>query len=117
MLLEREDVEVLGERAIGEFHEGVGGEYTKFNYAPFLLVGLLRWRLKSARAIVIGSDQLADRMARAVERVVEDISQRRWLTQGLERTAQRWLPLLEQALDELRGAGGNPDLLADIYNA
>lgn len=117
MLLEREDVEVLGERAIGEFHEGVGGEYTKFNYAPFLLVGLLRWRLKSPRAIVIGSDQLADRMARAVERVVEDISQRRWLTQGLERTAQRWLPLLEQALDELRGAGGNPDLLADIYNA
>lgn len=97
--------------------ESVGTEYTKFQYAPFLLVGLLRWRLKSSRALVVGMDQLADGMARAVERVAEDMAQRRWLTPKLVMLARRWLPLLEQTLDELRGAGGNPNLLADIYNA
>jgi hypothetical protein len=116
-LLERTDVEMLGKRILTEFQQSVGTQYTAFQYAPFLLVGLLRWRLKSSRAIVVGADQLADRMASAVERVADDMSQRRWLTPRLERTASRWLPLLEQTLEELRGAGGNPDLLADIYNA
>jgi len=116
-LLERADVEQLGERVLQEFVANVGTEYTKFQYAPFLLVGLLRWRLKSSRALVIGMDQLADGLARAVEHVAEDMAQRRWLTPKLELLARRWLPLLEQTLDELRGAGGNPNLLADIYNA
>lgn len=115
-LLVREDVEELGRRVLEEFGRSVGTNYTKFQYAPFLLVGLLRWRLKSSRALVVGMDQLADDMAEAVERVAEDMAQRRWLTPRLEKLAQRWLPLLEQTLDELRGAGGNPDLLADIYN-
>jgi hypothetical protein len=117
MLLERAHVEILGEKVIGEFHDSVGGSYTTFNYAPFLLVGLIRWRLKSPRAILVGPDQLADRMALAVERVVEDMSQRQELTHGMQKKAQLWLPLLGQTLDELHGAGGNPDLLSDIYNA
>ena len=116
-ILERADVETLGDRVLKEFRQSVGTEYTKFQYAPFLLVGLLRWRLKSSLSVVVGTDQLADRMASAVEGVADDLSERRWLTPRLERTARRWLPLLEQTLEELRGAGGNPDLLADIYNA
>ena len=116
-LLERADVEQLGGRVLQEFAASVGTEYTKFQYAPFLLVGLLRWRLRSLRALVVGMDPLADGMARAVEGVAEDMAQRRWRSTKLELLARRWLPLLQQTLDELRGAGGNPNLLADIYNA
>lgn len=50
-LLDRKDVDRLGERVVEEFRESVGTGYTRFQYAPFLLVGLLRWRLKSPRAL------------------------------------------------------------------
>lgn len=116
-LLERADVERLAGRVVGEFQEGLGTEYTKIQYAPFLLVGLLRWRLKSPRSLVVGQDPLADDMAKAVERVAEDMNRRRRRSLKLEKVADRWLPLLEQTLDELNGSGGNPDLLADIYSA
>jgi len=116
-LLERADVERLAERVVEEFQQSIGTEYTKFQYAPFLLVGLLRWRLKSSRALVVGHDHVADEMANAVARVADDMKRRRRRSLRLDKVAARWLPLLEQTLDELNGSGGNPDLLADIYSA
>ena len=116
-LLERADVEHLAGRVVWEFQECLGTEYTKFQYAPFLLVGLLRWRLKSSRSLVVGQDSLAADMSRAVERVVEDMNRRRRKSPKIGTISGRWLPLLDQILDELRGSGGNPDLLADIYSA
>lgn len=116
-LLERTTVEQLGQRAIREFDESLGSEFTKFQYAPFLLVGLLRWRLKSPRALIQGRDDLADEMAAAVERVKQDMADRRWRSERLEKVAGRWLPILSKTLDEIRGEGGHPDLLAAIYDA
>ena len=37
------------------------------DYAPFLLAGLLRWRLKEPKALIVGIDQLADKLLSAVE--------------------------------------------------
>lgn len=115
-LLERKTVEQLGQRAIREFDESLGSEFTKFQYAPFLLVGLLRWRLKSPRALVQGRDDLADEMAAAVERVKQDMEDRGWRSERLAKVTGRWLPILSKTLDEIRGEGGHPDLLAAIYD-
>lgn len=117
LLLERAEVDLLGRRVIREFKESVGTEYTRFNYAPFLLVGLLRWRLKSSRAIVAGHDRLADEFISVVEQAIGDISQRAGRVPKLKQVAERWLPILSKALDELRGSGRDPDLLAAIYDA
>lgn len=116
-LLDRATVEALGQRAIWEFKENLGTEYTKFQYAPFLLVGLLRWRLKTPRALVQGRDRLADDMSKVVERVQQDLGDRGWRSEKMARIAERWVPILTKTLDELRGEGGHPDLLAAIYDA
>jgi hypothetical protein len=115
--LERADVERLSTRLVEEFNANLGSEYTKFHYAPFLLVGLLRWRLKSPRSLVLGMDPIAEKMAAALTRVENDMKTRRRRLPKIDQVAQRWLPLLEQTLDELRGSGRNPDLLAAIYAA
>lgn len=116
-ILERADVDLLGARVLEEFEASLGTEYTKFSYAPFLLVGLMRWRLKSARALVVGHDPLADQLAHAVERALEDLSRRARRVDKIERVARKWQPLLSAALEELRGSGKNPDLLAAMYDA
>lgn len=117
VFLERADVDLLGARVIEEFEASLGTEYTRFSYAPFLLVGLLRWRLKSARALVAGHDPLADQFMLAVERALEDMSRRARRLEKIERVAHKWQPLLSAALEELRGSGKNPDLLAAMYDA
>jgi hypothetical protein len=115
-LLQRDAVDRLGRRVIYEFKDSIGSQYTKFQYAPFLLVGLLRWRLKAPRALVQGRDLLADDMVHAVKRVKEDMESRALGSHRIKKVAERWLPILSQTLDELRGEGGNPDLLAAIYD-
>jgi hypothetical protein len=116
-MLERADVDRLGARVIAEFDENHGSEYTRFNYAPFLLVGLLRWRMKSARALVAGHDPLADAFVRVVERAADDMTRRARRLPKLQQVAARWLPILSATLDELRGSGQNPDLLVAIHDA
>lgn len=116
-LLERSDVELLCERVVKEFSDNLGTEYTLFQYAPFLLVGLLRWRLKTPRGLVIGSDLLADPLATSVERAITDLTRRQAHSTKLQNMATRWLRILSDTIDELRGSGGNPDLLAAIYDS
>ena len=52
-------VEKISKRVVLEFRNALGSEYTTFNYAPLLLVGLLRWRIIAPNALVFGKDKIA----------------------------------------------------------
>lgn len=116
-MLERSDVELLVKRTVKEFNDCRGTAYTKFNYAPFLLAGLLRWRIKERNGLLLGDDPLADQLARAIDASVEDLKSRRRGNENFERLKTRYLSILKDLKDELGGKGGNPNLLLDIYNA
>lgn len=60
-----------------------------------------------------GVDPEARATARVVGKAIEDIRGMRPRPARLE----RYLHLLGDLRDELQGAGGNPDLLLDIYGA
>ncbi len=111
-LLDRNQVDILANRVLREFRDNLGGEYTKFAYAPFLLVGLLRWRLKEPRALVAGHDPIATKMADAVRRTLEDLNRKVKKFPKLK----KYIDILKDVSRELEGVGSNPDLLLDIYN-
>ena len=117
MALGRPEIERLVARVLYEFHDQLGTHYTKFNYAPFLMAGLLRCRLKNRNALVIGQDPLAEKLGAAVERTIEDFGRKRNRNATFERATHRYEPLMHQLLDELHGQGGNPDLLLDLYES
>lgn len=116
-LLSRADVERLARRAIADFRRNIGEEYTMFNYAPFLLAGLLRWRLKNPTALVSGVDPLAADFLAIIEEVEADLASRRRPSANLQRRREKILPILQDLKAELFGEGTNPDLLMDIYGA
>jgi hypothetical protein len=116
LLLDRKDVESLVSRVLLEFQSELGGDYTKFNYAPFLLGGLLRWRLKERDALVVGIDPLAEKLRSAIEKTIEDFGRAKNRSVSFLRAASRYAPLMRQLLDELEGHGGNPNLLMELYN-
>ena len=108
--LTRHNVELLARRVLLEVRENIGTTYNKFHYAPFLLVGLIRWRMVDRHALVIGTDPVADTLAKATRRTLADLAhQSRASAQG------KYGVILEQILEELQGQGSNPDLLLDIY--
>ncbi|MEQ9241564.1 hypothetical protein [Roseovarius indicus] len=115
--LERRDVEKLAERTIADFRRNIGAEYTMFNYAPFLLAGLLRWRLKQPSALLSGVDPLAGAFLRVIEDAETDLVGRRTPNANLQRRRAKFLPILRDLKAELLGEGTNPDLLLDIYGA
>lgn len=117
LMLERNDVKRLVIRAIDDFRRNIGGEYTMFNYAPFLLAGLLRSRLKEPFALIAGTDPLADDLLNIIDRAETDLAGRKKPTANLQRRREKFLPILRDLRDELLGEGKNPDLLLDIYNA
>lgn len=117
LMLSRSDVESLAARTIADFRRNIGGEYTMFNYAPFLLAGLLRWRLKDPTALVSGVDPLAADFLTVVKEVEADLTGRRRPADNLQRRREKVLPILRDLTAELRGEGSNPDLLLDIYSA
>lgn len=114
LLLGRDDIELISKRVVYEFSDQLGSSYTKFNYAPFLLVGLLRWRLKEPRQLVSGQDPVATQMAECVQSVICDLENRRNESVKIARIAEKYLKILEEILSELEGAGTNPDILIDI---
>lgn len=109
-LLTRKDVDRIAKRVLREFEENLGTTYTKFQYAPMLLVGLLRWRVVEPFALVERQDPIADRLVRAVEKTISDLAHK-----DRTRPLAKYGRILEQVLDELRGEGTNPELLLDIY--
>jgi hypothetical protein len=117
MLLDRSDVESLVERTVIDFKANMSTEYNKFYYAPFLLAGLLRWRLKEKRGLLLGEDPLADDLARVIDEATLDLKSRRRPNLKFEKKKVQYLPILKDLRDELGGKGGNPSLLLDIYNA
>ena len=116
LLLTREDVEYLAQRVISEFNDELGSSYTRFNYAPFLLAGLVRWRLKTPDALVLGTDPLAEDLKITVEQTMEDLKRLSRHGWSQQQKAERYREVLENLMDELRGTSTNPDLLLDIYN-
>lgn len=115
--LSRKDVERLAQRTIADFRRNIGGEYTMFHYAPFLLAGLIRWRRVNTRALVIGADPLADELLEIIERTENDLIQRQRANANFQRRRSKFLPILKDLKTELAGNGTNPDLLLDIYGA
>ena len=114
--LNRVGVEQISKRVILEFREALGGPYTTFNYAPFLLVGLLRWRNVEPNALIVGEDIVAMHFKRCIERVIKDLTSRRHSNFKIEKAFNRYVPILKDILLELDGDGRNPELLFDIYN-
>ncbi|MCC6863966.1 MAG: hypothetical protein IT544_04070 [Rhodobacteraceae bacterium] len=115
-LLKRDAVEKLGQHVISEFKQSYGSDYTKFQYVPSLLLGLLRWRLVSPRALIDGDDELASNMAKSVKDAQKDMLDRASSSEKLTKVAEKWIPFLDKILEEIRGEGGHLDLLATIYN-
>jgi hypothetical protein len=114
-VLVREDIERLVRRNISDFRANLRSEYTKFYYAPFLLAGLLRWRLKDPRGLLLGHDPLAASLKAAIEDAENDFDTRRQPKPAFLKKREKYLPILADLKSELEGAGGNPDLLLDIY--
>jgi hypothetical protein len=113
--LKRNDVEKISKRIIKDFRDNLQTEYTKFYYAPFLMAGLLRWRLKEPQALLLGQDPIADSLAAVIEEVKVDMLTRRQPTSAFRRRRDKYLPILLDLASELEGVGSNPDLLLDIY--
>ena len=95
--------------------------YDNFLYAPFLLVGLLRYRLVEPRALIAGSDRLADKFKLLIENALLDLKELmktvRSSTGSREgRRYTKYINVLRDILEELSGEGINPNLLLDIYN-
>jgi hypothetical protein len=109
-LLTRKDVDRIAKRVLHEFEEILGSTYTRFQYAPMLLVGLLRWRVVEPFALVDGQDPVADKLVKAVEKTIADLRHR-----DRAKPLAKYGRILEQVLEELRGEGSNPELLLDIY--
>lgn len=110
-LLTRKDVERLAKRVLREFEENLSSTYTRFQYAPMLLVGLLRWRAVEPFALIEGQDTVADKLVRAVERTIADLQHK-----DRVRPLAKYGRILKEVLEELRGQGTNPELLLDIYS-
>ncbi|PSL16040.1 hypothetical protein [Shimia abyssi] len=109
MLLERNEVEFLAEVAEAKVLEAVGREFTSaYIYGPFLLVGLIRWRLRDPWALVVGRDPIADRLLAATRKLMAHLSR--------DVRQNRYHLVLEQVCEELEGQGSNPDILIDINN-
>ncbi|WP_411975665.1 hypothetical protein [Sulfitobacter faviae] len=115
--IHRKDVKRLVSRTIADFRQNFGEEYTKFNYAPFMLAGLLRWRLKEPAALVVGTDPLASDLYAVIEEAEKDFAGRRRPSANLKRRRDKWAPILRDLKAELLGEGANPDLLLDAYTA
>lgn len=115
-LLSRDDVQRIGQRAILEFQQSLGSTYTTFIYTPFLVGGLLRWRMQEPHALLIGRDPLAGHLAESIAATQADLKSNRAVRDVAERQREKYLNILEGLLKYLQGEQGNPNLLLDIYH-
>ncbi len=110
-LLSRSEVDHVAGIAETKVQNAVGQDFTsKYIYGPYLLVGLLRWRLKEPWALVAGRDPVADRLLVATRRLADDLASKLSQAPHLERHHT----VLEEVCSELEGKGTNPDLLLDL---
>ena len=116
-LLSRRDIECIGHRVIHEMKNELGSEYNKFYYIRLLAGGLLRCRLTDRNALLAGRDPLGDGVCDVIDEVRRDLLNRRRPSAGLAKKRDRYVPKLAQIQDYLRGEGGNPNLLLDLYDS
>ncbi len=113
MLLARKEVDFIASVAEAKVREAVGKDFsTAYSYGPFLLVGLLRWRLKDPWALVAGRDPVADNLLAATELLAAHLSQLKKSDPRLE----KYFVILTQVCEELEGKGSNPDILVDLQS-
>lgn len=110
-LLTRDEVEFFANIAETKVREAVGRDFTtRYSYGPYLLVGLLRWRLKEPWALVAGRDGTADRLLSATHRLADDLAAK----SAGEPHLERYRSVLMDVCNELEGKGTNPDLLVEL---
>lgn len=110
-LLDRAEIDAIGRIVAVRNADAIGGRYnSSYFYAPYLMLGLLRCRLRDPWSLVAGRDPLADDMLVSTERVIDDIR----LRFSRDTRIARYRKVLEQCCDELRGEGRNPDILVDV---
>ncbi len=111
VLLERSEVNFLAEVAEMKVLEAIGRDFTSaYIYGPYLLVGLLRWRLRDPWALVVGRDPVADSLVSATRELAMFLSKRK----SQDGRLQRYHNILDQVCEELEGKGSNPDILIDL---
>jgi len=111
LLLERSEINFLAEVAEMKVLEAIGQDFTSaYIYGPYLLVGLLRWRLRDPWALVVGRDPVADSLASATRELANFLSKRKSQDGRLE----HYHNILDQVYEELEGKGSNPDILIDL---
>ncbi len=112
-LLDRKEVDFIATVAEVKVREAVGKDFsTAYSYGPFLLVGLLRWRLRDPWALVAGRDPVADRLLAATQLLAAHL---RLLTKRDPRL-EKYFVILNQVCEELEGKGSNPDILVDLQS-
>ncbi|WP_434056156.1 MAG: metallophosphoesterase [Roseibium sp.] len=92
------------------FHKAHVSQSLLPGYPPFLLVGLLRWRVVDNWALVAGSDAAADMMLEAVNYALPRLKRQAESRPNLLRLYKA----LSDVREELKGAGRNPDLLLEF---
>ena len=116
-LMTPEQVDIVTAYLLHALKDSLHGTYTKFSYLPFLLVGLLRYRLVEGTALVLGHDPRANALAKAVEDVLEDLNARAPRDDKIRRVAEQRREQLTQILEEIEGKGTQPDLLLNLFHA
>ena len=110
-LLERTEVDTLARIGVRILRESIRrDQYNTLHYPPFLLVGLLRWRLVDNWALVAGEDPVADTMLKAVEYALPSLDRQSETRANLRKLHNA----LSDVREELMGEGRNPNLLMDL---
>ena len=123
--IEPSHIKILLDRIKEEFEEEIGTppgqqSYTKFNYAPGLLAGLLRYRIKEPHFLLLGVDPKAKEIMDILEKSLEDLrfqindNQRR--RESYHSFRVRYAGYLEEIQKFMKGDQGKSTLLLDIYN-
>ena len=113
MLLDRTEVDFIASVAEAKVYEAVGRNFsTAYSYGPFLLVGLLRWRLKEPWALIAGRDPVATKLLIATQSLAEHLNR---LVKN-DPQLEKYVIILTQVCEELEGRGTNPDILVKLSN-
>ena len=123
--IEPSHIKILLDRIKEEFEGELGTppdkqSYTKFNYAPGLLAGLLRYRIKEPHFLLLGVDPMAQEIMDILEKSLEDlryqINNNRRRRESYHSFRIRYAGYLEEIQKYMKGDQGKSTLLLDIYN-
>lgn len=128
--LDRSDIEVMAEVVLNEFkselcRRELNKKYTKFNYAPFLMAGLLRYRLKEINALLVDvdysdDDPIAKEFIDAINCTLKDfcrIREQKKIAIKLKNRINKYEKILKEIKKYLKGQGADPNILIGIANS